>query len=103
MPSLCGERRVAAKPARISDQEHSNPIATLGQEPRGDKSIATVIARAGHDGDPAAHGMADNHSLRDCATGALHKVGADGATGNRQAVRLCHFDITEKLDHTNTR
>ncbi len=99
VPLFCGERRVAPEPAYVPDEEDLHAIASLGEKPRCDKTIAPVIARAGHDDDDDAGGMAGSHCVGNGAAGPLHQVDARRTAGNCQTVGLRHLVIAQKLDH----
>ena len=96
-------RGIAFQPAHVAHQQHLDPIAALGEEPRGDKAIAAVVAGPGHHDDPAAGRMASDDGGGDRGSGALHQVDAGHATRNRQAVGFGHFGGGEELKHGGTK
>ena len=102
-PLLRGARRIAFEPADIAQQHDLDARAALGQEPRGNKTIAAVIARPGDNDDPAAGRMARGHGLGHGATGALHQLAAGDPAGDRQPVGVGHLRAGQKLKHAALR
>ncbi len=61
-PAICRLRRVALQFRAIADEAETHLVAALGEVAGGDKSVTTVIARAGHDDD--ARQLASGRSHR---------------------------------------
>ena len=89
---------------RIAEQQQLDPIAALGQDARGDKAVAAVVARPGDDDDPARRtGWRSRHRVGDRAAGAFHQLDAGVPAGDRQPVGLGHFGGGQQLDHAAAR
>ncbi len=77
--------------------------ASLGEHPRRDKAIPTVISRTCHDGDTTSDRMTRRHRVGNASARSLHEINAGDATGNRQFVGSRHLGIAQKLNHDAAR
>ena len=98
-PTLRGLRGVTLEPVQRADQEHAHPVAALGQDARGDKTVAAVVARPGDHRDAAAGRMTRSDGLGHRPAGIFHQLDAGHAAGDRQPVGFRHLGGGEQLDH----
>ncbi len=90
---------IAFQPARIPEQQHLDPVPSIGQVASRHEAIPAVIARTGHYGDPAADRVTGDDGRRDRCPGAFHQIHAGYPTRNRQAVGFGHFGGGQNLKH----
>ena len=75
------------------------PLEDYGENTRGNKTIASIVARPRNDCDVNAGGMAGSDRLGHGATGIFHEVDPGNARRNGAAVRLCHLGGGEQFEH----
>lgn len=98
VPALSCQCGVTLQPVALPDKANAHCPPALGQITRGNETIATIVARACHDHDTAPV-QDPAGSIGNCAARILHQIDAGNATGNCQAVGLCHFGRREQFDH----
>jgi hypothetical protein len=98
-PSRRHQRRVALEPGKLADQHDRDAKALLGQKPRRNEAVATIVSRAGDHRHAAAARIMRRHSLGDGPAGILHQVDARNPAGGRQLVGASHLGGRQKLKH----
>ena len=92
-PPRCGEPRVATQAIARTEEPKLNGKALFREEPRSDKAIAAIVARAAKDGDLRLRG--DKPGAFSCHRGPrlFHQQGARRASRDGQSIGLSHFGI----------
>ena len=96
-PAICRLRRVALQFRAIAHEAETHLVAALDEVAGGDKSVATVVAGAGHDDD--ARQLQPGGRFGHGPPGVFHERHAGSAGGDRQAVRLGHFGSRKQFEH----
>lgn len=96
-PGPRGGGRVAAQPVAAPKQAKLNGETPGGQQARGDKSVAAIIARAAKDDNSAGSGDEPLGLPGDRPARLLHQERPRNAGGDRQPVGFGHFRIGQKL------
>ena len=95
--------RIALEPSRLADQQNLDPVAALDEQPCRHKSVAAIVARAGHNDGPAPRGMPRPHRVGHRPARLLHQIDARNPAGDRFPVGLRCFGVAQKLNHDASR
>ena len=91
-PAPCCFRRVTLQPPRIGKQQHPHRVAARRQDPCGNKTIASVVARTrNHANTRRTVRVPFRNGISHRTPGALHQIDTRRAALNRQAVGGSHF------------
>ena len=94
-----GDRGIAFESTGVAEQKNSRTVSVLGKNTRGNKTIASIIARSHNECDVSAGRMAGSDRLGHGAPGIFHKVDPGNTRRNGAAVRLCHLRGGEQFEH----
>ena len=96
-PGRLGRIAAQAILAQKAQEPHAEP--TLAEQARGDKAVAAVVARAGHDRDRGPERLAQRSGIGDRAPRILHEKNPGRAGGDREPIGFRHFLVAQELDH----
>ena len=99
LPALRGLRGIALEPAALTQQKQPRAIAALRQHPRGDKTIAAIVAGTCHDHDPAPGRVATRYGVGHRSAGGFHQINARRSGRDREPIRFGHFGGGQQFDH----
>src|SRR5262249_56665330 len=82
---------IAVETSGIRKQKRSHAVSALGENTRGNKTVASIVAGPRNDCDVNAGGMTGSDRLGHGAAGVFHELDPGDAPRDGAAVRLSHL------------